>query len=382
VMITKPFLICLLTSLLLSSGCAARNRWLSRKDYSEMQDPFMQSDAVASTERSPDRAADSAGRAKLDGFTADAGNSSRATGSTPLPGPKPIPKTGARTDAVAESTVRPGRVANASYPKEGDSTQKAPAGSESDADSPVRSYQGAALSDFLNRKKAEASETAVASRGDATSQPTSGTTPAGLAPSARTSPPPKLSAEAESFSSFLQQNPNPLNTTPKSAPTVAQNSSDAEADFAAWAEQQKSEWSRGERQAPANVPTAANKQPNAAFGVVNTIASNGPQDFGTPEFDEGEKAQPLIRQPSNLTPSSAAQSGAELVFEQPAKPAPTKEQNPFENPFDFEEHQPVATNKQTPPGTKRPAQTSSNHKSLDDSFQMDNGWKPTHLTRP
>jgi hypothetical protein len=159
---------------------------------------------------------------------------------------------------------------------------------------------------------------------------------------------------------------------------VAQKSADSETDFASWAEHQKSEWSQGERQSPESVQAADDKKPDAAASVVKSMSRNAPRDFSTPDFDDPEKAQPLIRQPENLKSPSFAQTEPELAFEQPAKPAPAEEKNPF----DFEEHQPVAANPRKQPSTQPPGQSSSTRKSLDDSFQMDNGWKPAHLTRP
>jgi hypothetical protein len=51
-MIKKPILLTLACGLLFSTGCAAKNRWFSRKDYSEIQDPFMETEAVASKDES------------------------------------------------------------------------------------------------------------------------------------------------------------------------------------------------------------------------------------------------------------------------------------------------------------------------------------------
>ena len=74
-MMKKPILLTLACGLLFSTGCAAKNRWFSRKDYSEIQDPFMETEAVASKDESPasEGSRDSAGRAKLGGTASSTG---------------------------------------------------------------------------------------------------------------------------------------------------------------------------------------------------------------------------------------------------------------------------------------------------------------------
>ena len=113
-MMKKPILLTLACGLLFSTGCAAKNRWFSRKDYSEIQDPFMETEAVASNDESPasEGSRDSAGRAKMGGTASSTGSVAKSELSPGSP-PKSVLQTGASEDGVA----RVGRIANASYPE-------------------------------------------------------------------------------------------------------------------------------------------------------------------------------------------------------------------------------------------------------------------------
>lgn len=384
-MITKPIIVTLVTSLLFCSGCAAKNRWFSRRDYSEMQDPFMQSEAVASADESSDGSGDQSGRARLDGLTADSSDSPQQ-GIARLPGPKPIQQTG----VAAESTARSGQIANASYPMEGDSESGNAARTEAGPESSgIRSYQGPALSDFLGRKRAEASQKSPSTAGGANA-PTDSRSAANVTkPTGRAAETPQVSDEAASFGNFLQRKNNSVNTAAQSgnaasqqAAQAVQQTEDSVSDFATWAEQRKSGWSKEGTQAVSNAESAAANDFNAAARQTKQVADDVVLDFNSPDFDTEEVAEPLIKQPGTMQTQQKPMSSSTTAFEKPKRPTPTAEANPFENPFDFTESEPVAAKPRPPANPGASAKSETPRKTLDDSFQMDNGWKPAHVTRP
>ncbi len=112
----RIFLSAALVIMLTSTGCS-KSRWLSRNDYSEMHDPFMEGEsAVAETPAVP-KASNGAGRARLDDSDtasismAQVPSSRSAANGAPLSGPKPIQQ--ASGTAAARSPV-----SQASYPQE------------------------------------------------------------------------------------------------------------------------------------------------------------------------------------------------------------------------------------------------------------------------
>ena len=200
-MFTKPILATLVLSLLFCSGCA-KNRWLSRRDYSEMQDPFMESEAVADAESQRRSKGDTTGRARLSSSLADANPESDEREAAPLLGPKPIQQASAAND----SEIRSGRIANAAYPRDSE-TQPGAAG---EAPS-TRSYEGPALSDFLQRKKTDSAPTqAQATAADATPRGQANFAQLGSI-SASTGAPassmPKLSAEVDALATKFASAP-------------------------------------------------------------------------------------------------------------------------------------------------------------------------------
>ena len=383
-MFTKPIFAALVLSLLFCSGCA-KNRWLSRRDYSEMQDPFMDSEAVADT-KSPRRSkGDSAGRARLDNSLTDTIPESDAGDAAPLLGPKPIQQASAANDPE----IRSGRIANAAYPREPE-TQPGAAGETSS----TRSYEGPALSDFLQRKKAGTNETPASTaditpRGQATFAP-----PGSISASTGTpaSSLPKLSAEVDGFTNFLTEKGTAATAA---ATSVTQQGSNGvrvaerdAGDFASWAQQQKATWSDTGESVTDAISTAPGRMKDdarAAAQQMRRTAENAVPDFNTPDtsLSADESAQPLMK---TFDPqATAADFNPEFAAKKNEAPISKKEVNPFDDPFapsfDTEAESTVppkaAASTPVPPDSGRKPD-----RQIDDSFRMDSGWKPSHLTRP
>jgi hypothetical protein len=383
-MIKKPILLSLACSLFFSTGCAAKNRWFSRKDYSEIQDPFMETEAVASKDESttPEGSRDSAGRAKLGGTT----SSSPAVAKSELsPGspPKSVLQTGASEDGVA----RVGRVANASYPEKTAAAGTSSAqGAAAGASPGVRSYQGPALSDFLSRKQAE-SVTAAADKANAVTRTTAevARNPASaISPAARAAAIPDLSEEAAGFDNFLQKGTATVNSKAKQVASKVEETEQSAEDFSSWASQEKQKWTQETSNAAAAVssaPAAAKKQVKSTAGQIRKAADDAVMDFETPdfetpEFDESATARPLLKRYAPVP--AAAEEEPEFEFEQAPSKRKTTESNPFENPFDDEEVKATPSTKSST--SQKPKSATAPQKSLDSTFQMDSGWKPSNLT--
>lgn len=383
-MFTKPILATLVLSLLFCSGCA-KNRWLSRRDYSEMQDPFMESEAVADAESPRRSKGDTAGRARLSNSLADTNPESDARDAVPLLGPKPIQQASAANDPE----FRSGRIANAAYPRE----PEIQSGAAGEAPS-TRSYEGPALSDFLQRKKADADPTQATAAGVAPRRQANFAQPGGLSAStgAPASSMPKLSAEVDGFTNFLTEKGTAATAA---ATSVTQQGSNAvrvaekdAGDFASWAQQQKATWSdTGEsvKDAVSTAPGRMKEDARPAAQQMRRSAENAVPDFNAPDFSppDDESAQPLMKTFDPQQP--AADFNPEFAAKKNEVPVAKKEVNPFDDPFapsfdtDPESTVPAkaAASTKTPPGSGR-----KRGRQLDDSFQMDSGWKPSHLTRP
>ena len=104
-------------SLLFAAGCAKNRGWLSRKDYSEMQDPFMEpGDAVAGSKGSTSKASGRASLEEIESTLAEGRARVPGPGATSdgTAGPKPIRQAGV-TSALDENGAR---VSSASYPED------------------------------------------------------------------------------------------------------------------------------------------------------------------------------------------------------------------------------------------------------------------------
>lgn len=345
----------------------------------------METEAVASKDESatPEGSRDSAGRAKLGrtaGSSPAVAKSELSTGSPP----KSVLQTGASEDGVA----RIGRVANASYPEKTAAAGASSAqGAATAADPGVRSYQGPALSDFLSRKQTE-SVTAAADKANAvtrTAAEVAKNPASAISPAARAAAIPDLSEEAAGFDNFLQKGTDTVNSKTKQVASKVEETEQSAEDFSSWASEEKQKWTQETTNAAAavsTVPAAAKKQVKSTAGQMRKAADDAVMDFETPdfetpEFDEAATARPLLKRYSP-TPKATAEEEPEFEFEQAPSKRKTTESNPFENPFDDEEVKATPSTKGT---TSQKAKSGTTpEKSLDSSFQMDSGWKPSHLT--
>ena len=358
-MASKLITLSIAVMLLMDSGCSKYKGLLSRNDYSEMQDPFM--------EPSGDVAKDikgTSGHATLD--DADSAIADRRDQST-LPGssgPKPIRTTG----AMGETNANGRRVSAAVYPSE---QHDQPNGGEAGA---IKSYSGPALSDFLQKRKAAATNAAEVPPLSTQSSSPRNT----LNPAATHAALPTMNPEVESFSSFLSEKSNVVAEKSQQANQTVQNASSGVNDFASWAEQQKSEWSNSAQSAKATVsgaPAAAKATAQAMSQQMKSASVEMANSLSAPDFDGGEEetATPLLKQ--KFTPP-------ETTATLPRAKAPSSaDSNPFADSFEeFHSNGSNVTASREPAGsTATPARRSS---SLDDTFRMDTGWKPSNMTRP
>lgn len=391
----NPMLLTVACSLMFFSGCAAKNRWFSRKDYSEMQDPFMDSEALAdkdsgkSTTTTPD--GDDTGRARL-------GGSSSAMAASKDPGAGTPPASGRsvmQTSASEEGVARTGTVSNASYP-ERSASAAGPAGQTTPG---TKSYSGPALSDFLSKKQTQtvnsAAETANEVSRIAKGSPPN---PRTVSPAARAAALPEIEKEAEGFSNFLQEKSNTVNArtqqaaaaintkTQQAASTVKQSEESVE-DFASWATQEQQKWNTKGNEAAsaaAAVPGAVKQQAKATTKQARKTVDDAVMDFNTPEFDDEVTAQPLMKRYARpAKPQMPAFEEAEMEAEADSFEE-VEEENPFENPFESSDFEPAPVRKPVnpAPAAKKPATSGTSRKSIDNSFQMDSGWKPSNFEHP
>ena len=363
-MASKLIVLSITATLLIGTGCSKNRGWLSRNDYKEMHDPFMEpSDGVA---KSSDRTSGSEGRASFD----DSGPSiaDREDRRTPpgVAGPKPIRPTGASGDTIANGR----RVSPATYPTEPGSGE---VDSEQEA---VKSYSGPALSDFLQKRQTAMSE--AATEAEQLPARNAASPRSNLNPAATHAALPQLSPEAENFSSFLTNKSDAVAKKSERANQTVQNAAADVNDFSSWAEQQKAEWSSSAESASATVsgaPTQARAKAQSVFLQAKT-ASQEMADSMTPDFDgsDDETATPLLQQ--NFTPPES--SGSVLSR---AKAPAANDFDPDSNSFEeFHSSESTAATSQKPAAPT--GRSGNSRSSLDDGFRMDTGWKPAHLTRP
>lgn len=361
--------------LLFEAGCSKNRGWLSRKDYSEMQDPFMGPDSAIA--KSTAETSGSSGRASLDAAEPSVAQS-QVNGS----GPKPIRQTGGSVNMMENGQ----RISPANYPDDSEGSTRAGVGVGRPA-SGVTSYSGPALSDFLQKKKAAGRD--AATEGDQNPARTVSSANAAardaLNPAATRAALPSMDPEVESFNRFLtEKSASDSQTAERPNLQIQETSSDAN-NFASWAQQQKSEWSTSGNTAgstAAAAPVQTKETAKTVFHQARQASREMADSLLTPDFDNTgtESAEPLIQRP-NGDPAGAALSKAKA----PKSSDFTADENPFADSFQ-EFHASDSGTKS--PGTAQKAATSSASKSrqangsLDDSFRMDTGWKPAHMTRP
>lgn len=362
-MASKFFALSIVVMLLMDSGCSKSRGWLSRKDFAEMQDPFMEpSEAIAGKD---DSSRGSKGRATLGDSSAsiaDRRDQSTTPGSS---GPKPIRTAGATGDTSAKN-----RVSSAVYPSE-------PNGDSISGDNrPVKSYSGPALSDFLQQKRADASNTSnPANQNAQAAAPRSTQNPAATRAAL-----PTMSPEAENFSSFLSTNSNTVAEKSQQANQPVQTAGNNVDDFVSWAEQRKAELSteaQSARSTVAGAPAQATAATQSVFQQAKTARQEMVNSMATPEFDggENEKATPLLKQ--KFTPPDAAPLPRAKA---PGANSLANDVNPFADSYgDFQSSESNSTSQKPATAT---SETAKSKPSLDESFRMDTGWKPSNMIRP
>ena len=387
-MASKFIILSVTASLLFGAGCSKNRGWLSRNDYSEMQDPFMEPDSAVA--KSGDPASKASGRASLhDSDPSLAEGRARVPGpgmaSTGEAGPKPIRQTGASTDMTENGR----RVSAATYPEDFADGTLGARETKTRETAGVTSYSGPALSDFLQKKNAAAREAATAAEDlPARTVSSAGATAKGsLNPAATRAALPAISPEAESFSNFLTDKSDSVVNTAHTANQQVQEAAVDANDFVSWAEQQKAanlSSANAARSAVSNAPAQAKETAASAFQQARLASREIADSILAPDFDDagGDAAVPLINRP--VSPSVApALSKAKA----PTAGDLTTDENPFADSFE-EFHSSGSTasesSSQKPAATSASASARSNSTpgSLDEDFRMDTGWKPAHMTRP
>jgi hypothetical protein len=238
------------------------------------------------------------------------------------------------------------------------------------------------LSDFLSRKQSE-SMTAAADKANAVTQKASEVVknPAtAVSPAARAAAIPDLSDEAAGFDNFLQKSTETVSSRAKHAAGKVQETEQSAEDFSLWASQEKQKWTEEGNNAAATVskaPATAKKQVKSTASQIRKAADDVVTEFETPEFDEAATARPLLKRYS-AAPTTSVEEEPEFEFEQAPSKRSSGAANPFSNPFDDEKvNASPQTKRSTTPPSRRGNESSQ---SLDSTFRMDSGWKPSHLT--
>lgn len=376
-MASKLIVLSVTATLLFGAGCSKNRGWLSRNDYSEMQDPFMEPDSAVA--KSPGKKSDASGRAALDDS-----EPAMAEGRARVPGgPKPIRQTAAATSSGENGR----RVSPASYPDDvADDAQTAAGMGAARADG-VKSYSGPALSDFLQKKKALAQEAATSVE-ELPSRTVSSATAAArdaMNPAATKAALPEMNPEAESFHNFLSDTKADVTSTSQKVQqqgTDARNDAD---DFLSAAEQMKNEWSNSANAAGATIkeaPAAAKEKSETVFEQARQATREMADSMVTPEFDDvgGDVAEPLIPRPKTATGGSTLSRA-----KAPAENSFSADENPFADSFE-EFHSSgsgIGSDSDSQKSASKPAAKSTvSKRSIDAEFQMDTGWKPANMTRP
>ncbi|MFM8474753.1 MAG: hypothetical protein ACKOEO_03035 [Planctomycetaceae bacterium] len=307
-MLRKLPITTLLLSTLLAGGCSSA-RTLSRRDYEDTRDPFMQGSGGGTGAA----AAGSTGVASLDDSssgTSAAEAAADSRGASPLTGPKPI----RQAAAVQEPRTAGSGIARASYPQPEVSEHAAAsspqssapgtlpntAASASSATSPgassARSWQGPALSNFLSGREQPPSETisgeSVRSRTAAsTASVLNGTSTSGRvatrpSPAAEAAALSEMNREIGGFSSFLEQSADGTKAAAQEAGRVAESTATGAAEsagnFADFAARKRAEWAAQSRTAKNEAKQTADALKSSAAAAVDAagnVAQSASDDF-------------------------------------------------------------------------------------------------------
>ena len=384
-MASKFIVLSMMASLLFTAGCSKNRGWLSRKDYSEMQDPFMGPDTAVAD--AGDRTSRPAGRASLDDVDpALAEGRVRVSGATTdsMSGPKAIQQAGAARVVTQDGR----RVASATYPENDANVPASSDKPEGKRSMVVKSYSGPALSDFLQNKRAASGDSASSAATEIDQLParTVSASQERLNPAATRAALPALNADAETFGNFLSQTSNNVSNAEKKINEKTQEAGDETSNFSSWAEQQKSEWSKSGNNAHSAVtatPELAKEKARGVFEQARQVKQEmADAALAAPEFDADAfgPAEQLIQKPRDVE-AAPVLSRAKA----PAANGFTPDENPFaDSPNTSQSSEPIfaETRSPKPAAPSATARSKSTGSSLDDGFRISTGWKPAHMTRP
>lgn len=324
-------LVALLLSILLAGGCSS-SRTLSRSDYEDTRDPFMQGGSGGTG------AAGSTGMASLDDPSPGelaAGTAADSGAASPLPGPKPI----RQAAAVQGAHTAGSGIARAAYPQPetpddrvSNSPQTPAAGViPNTAASPAtasgagggRSWQGPALSNFLSGREQPPAETisgeSVRSRTATSANSTLNGTATTGRPAARPSPAAEAAALSEmnreigGFSSFLEQSADGTKTAAKEAGRVAESTAAGAAEsagnFADFAARKRAEWAAQSRTVKNDARQTADSLKSSAASAVDA-AGNAAQSASDDFFEQLAAPQGDVGNSTDETPSFDAEDAA------------------------------------------------------------------------
>lgn len=324
-----PFAALILTTLL-AGGCNT-SRMLTRSDYEETRDPFMDGSRAAGL-----RDADSAGVASLDGPTSDAPAGAVTTYqqevTSPLPGPKPIQ----RVSGFQQPQSVGSGIARAAYPEPESSVHAAPT-DPATSGTASRSWQGPSLSSFLSGRDVPPSETisgeSVRNRTAAstTTSAQPGTGSIRKSPAAEAAALSEMNREIGGFSSFLEQSAGQGAAAATQAGRLAESAADGAAasagDFVDFASRKRAEWAAQTRATQAEAQKAASAAKSTAAAAADGVskAARSASDDFFEQLAAPAAEQAVAAHANTATPSTEPTN---------ADPATAEETGSSENPFD------------------------------------------------
>ena len=360
----KMVLIGLIGSTMLMSGCS-RSRAFTRGDYSEMQDPFMGGVADSSAAELADSGTGPSGKASLD---SDSGTAGVGGQETLARGPRPIQQVGGTADPAGSS----GAVSRAVYPSEEleASSDAVPAGRQV-----IRSYEGPALSGFLQGRRPETAEpnggmtagNSILQRQTAAPGLTKNSM---MSPAAQAAALPGMSAEVEGFSSFLKDSSDQV---VNDAETAVQDAKASAASFSEFAAQKKAQWQQQAQAAPdaakqsvVQAKDAVRQRKDAFIEQINAGGVGGAAAAGT-----GSTAVSAGR-PVNASPGPGWTVKTGNTANSSKDPATdSAEAEAVTNPF---AEMPEFSTEEVAP------EESSDEATFDEAFGGESNWKPKEFT--
>ncbi|MFM7038747.1 MAG: hypothetical protein ACKO2L_13595 [Planctomycetaceae bacterium] len=331
-----PFAALILTTLF-AGGCNT-SRMLTRRDYQETRDPFMDGSRDVGGRNA------ASGVASLDAPTSDVPGGAVTTNNEevtpPLPGPKPIQ----RVSGFQQPQAVGAGIARAAYP-EPESSNHAATADPSTAGTAARSWQGPSLSSFLSGRDVPPAETIS---GESVRNRTSASTTAFAQPgtgSGRRSPAAEAAALSEmnreigGFSSFLEESAGEGTAAATQAGRLAGSAADGAAasagDFADFASRKRAEWAaqaRSAQSAAQNAASTAKSTAAAAAERTGKAARSASDDF----FEQ--LAAPAAEQAAAADAKAATTSADPTSSDSVTAAGTGSVENPFDEMPSFDEN--------------------------------------------